>query len=378
MHSKEWRPLITKLYYILVSLLVSCSGEEEKSQVNGHAIRVRTVESRAENVQIEKEWVGTLDGMENAHIRAQVTGYLIARDYQEGQFVRKDAVLFRIDPRTFETDLDKAKAKLAYEQAQFTAAKLELGRVENLLPERAVSIKNRDDARSKVTQAQAQVDRARAELKSAQISLDFTKIRSPISGTAGISVAQIGELVGPGSASKEVMTIVSQTDPMRAYIQISEIDYLSIVREYYEKKIEPNIVVTLADGSLYPHVGRLLFSDRGINELTGTIKVVAQIDNPNHLLKPGQFVRLKLPIRIIKEAILIPQSAVISIQGVSMIAVVADDGRVSLRQVSLGDTYGEDQIITNGLSKGEKVVYSGAQKLTDGVQVIEIKTGSKE
>lgn len=366
------------LIFIVAVLLTGCSGNNDKSGANNRVISVRTVESRVEDIQIEKEWVGTLDGMENAHIRAQVTGYLIARDYQEGQFVSKGTVLFRIDPRTFETDFNKAKAKLAYEQAQLTAAKLELGRVEELVPERAVSLKNRDDAKSRVIQAQAEVDQAKAEVKSAQIALDFTKIRAPISGTAGISVAQIGELVGPGSESKDEMTIISQTDPMRAYIQFSEIDYLSIVKEYYQKKIDPNIIVTLADGSVYPHVGRLLFSDRGINELTGTIKIVAQIDNPKHLLKPGQFVRLRLPVRIVNGAILIPQKAVINIQGVSMIAVVTDDGRVSLRQVKLGDTYGEDQIITSGLVEGEKVVSSGAQKLTNGARVVEISTDSKD
>jgi membrane fusion protein (multidrug efflux system) len=349
---------------------------------------VEVVDVVQKDVPVYFEWVGTLDGLVNATIRAQVTGYLIKRDYKEGDFVKKGQVLFEIDPRTFEAALAQAKgvldqakgsldqsiAEVAVQEARWGTAKANLARVKPLAEQNAVSQKDLDDAigteqstrssvlaaQASVVAARASVGAARAAVEKAQLDLGFTKIRSPIDGIAGIAKAQIGDLVGPGST--EELTTVSTVDPIKVYVSASEQEYLRASEKQSARLI-------LADGSVFPQKGEFAFADRQVDVNTGTIKVAALFPNPGNLLRPGQFARIRAQLKIQKDALLIPQRAVTEIQGKYLVAVVGPDNKVAIKPVKVGERFGQLWVIDEGLQKGEKVVAEGTQKVREGMVV---------
>ena len=248
---KNTRHLSSSHFYLTLIcslLLIDCSKPPEKPPVVEPVVKVTEVIQQ--DVAVFEEWIGTLDGMVNATINAQVTGYLIKQNYKEGDFVKKGQLLYEIDPRTFEATLAQAKANLAQQQAVLQTNQLALNRIKRLLPEKAVSVLDRDNAVGKVASSNAEVLAAQAAVTTAGLSLSFTKITSPISGISGVSKAQLGDLVGPGSANNE-LTSVSQVDPIRAYIGLSESQYL----RFAEKKQsgEQNHIpleLTLANNSI--------------------------------------------------------------------------------------------------------------------------------
>lgn len=323
------------------------------------------------DVPIHQEWVGTLDGMVNAQILAQVTGYLIKQHYQEGQPVKKGQLLYEIDPKVFQATLDGARSNLARQQAILKTAQLELERVERLLPERAVSVRDRDNAVGREASAQAEVLAAKAALDSAQLQLGFSKIASPIDGVAGISKAQLGNLVGPGSANAE-LTTVSQLDPIKAYIALSEQEYLQFAREKQNGAQPANdmgLELILADGSVYPQPGKFLFADRQVDAKTGTIQVAILFPNPGNLLRPGQYAKVRAVVKHKPGALLVPQRAVGEMQGRQLVAVVKPDNSVELRPVKVAEAIGSDWIIDQGLQVGERVIAEGIQKVRPGSTV---------
>lgn len=329
-------------------------------------VSVDTVNQR--DVPVYKEWVGSLDGMVNAQIRAQVTGYLIRRNYEEGQVVVKDQLLYEIDPRPFQTILDSALSALAREEALLKTARLDLDRVERLLPERAVSVRDRDNAVGRVAAGEAEILTARAAIEAARLNLNFTRIRSPITGIAGLSTAQLGDLVGPGSANNSALTLVSQVDPIRAYIPVSEQDYMRFARKG-SKQASPTLELILADGSHFPQRGTFYFADRQVDATTGTIKVAALFPNPGNILRPGQFARVRALLRNKHGALLVPQRAVSELQGSYQVAVVKEDATVDIRKVEPAERVGSMWVIDAGLKPGEKVVTEGIQKVRQGLKV---------
>lgn len=355
-----------------ITNLTSCSNDSTDRQPVQAELDVNTIKVYEQDVELSKEWVGSLDGSINAKINAQITGYLERREFHEGWLVRKGQVLYRIDNRKLAAELEKAKSRLRNEEVQLRSARQELKRIESLIPEKAVSTKNYDEALTKVEQAEAQVSGARSELRSAELSLEFTIIRSPIDGIAGESTAQIGELVGPGGSNKDALTTVSQTQPMRAYISLSELDYLFLRKEYSDNSRSPLVSVELADGTHYPYPGKVLFTDRNIDPSTGTVRAAAEIDNPDFLLKPGQFVRIKIPIKELHNVLLVPQKAVVNIQGVTLVAVINQKNNTAeLRTVILGEKHEDKWIVKEGLTKEDVVISDGAQKLVPGVHIKE-------
>ncbi len=329
-------------------------------------VSVDSVKQR--DVPVYKEWVGSLDGMVNAQIRAQVTGYLIRRNYEEGQVVVKDQLLYEIDPRPFQTILDSALSALAREEALLKTARLDLDRVERLLPERAVSVRDRDNAVGRVAAGEAEILTARAAIEAARLNLNFTRIRSPITGIAGLSTAQLGDLVGPGSANNSALTLVSQVDPIRAYIPVSEQDYMRFARKG-SKQASPTLELILADGSHFPQRGTFYFADRQVDATTGTIKVAALFPNPGNILRPGQFARVRALLRNKHGALLVPQRAVSELQGSYQVAVVKEDATVDIRKVEPAERIGSMWVIDAGLKPGEKVVTEGIQKVRQGMKV---------
>jgi membrane fusion protein (multidrug efflux system) len=403
--------LLPALFLIPAAALTISGCEKEQKAGPAPAPVVEVAEVIQKDVPIFAEWVGTLDGFVNATIRAQVQGYLIKQNYGEGDFIRQGQVLFEIDPREFQAALDqakavlsqargtldqtkaaleKAKAEVTQQEAQWTTAKANLARIKPLADQNAVSKKDLDDAigrelstrsgvdaakagvivaEANIVAAEAQVLGAQAAVEKAQLNLGFTKITSPINGIAGIAKAQIGNLVGPGSV--EELTTISTVDPIKCYVALSEQEYM-IAQELRRKRGDLGKVpleLILSDGSTYPKKGEVAFADRQVDVRTGTIRVAALFPNPQNILRPGQFSRLRAEFGIKKGALVIPQQAVSEVQGKYLVAVVSAENKVAIKQVKVGPQFGQLRVIEEGLQRGEKVVAEGIQKVRDGMVV---------
>jgi len=312
------------------------------------------------DVPITKEWVGSLDGSVNAVIRPQVAGYLIKQNYREGDLVKKGQVLFEIDPRTFKAALDQAKAQLAQQKARHDTAKANLARIRPLAEKNAVSQKDLDDAVGAELSGRSAVDAAQAAVEEAQLNLEFTRIISPVDGIAGIAKAQLGDLVGPNMQTE--LTSVSTVNPIKVYVNISEQEYLKLTGTGVRPEQLP-LQLILANGSVYPHKGRLALADRQIDPTTGTFKVGALFDNPGNKLRPGGYGLVRAVTRVRQGALLIPQRSVTDLQGKNMVAVIGADNKASIRTVKVAERIGSDWIIEEGLKPGEQVVVEGTQKV---------------
>jgi len=318
------------------------------------------------DVPMYSEWTASTDGFINATIRAQVQGYLIKQNYKEGDFVKKGQDLFELDPRPFEAVLEEAKGQLAQQRARWETARANLERIKPLVEQKAISEKDLDDAVGTEQATRAAVMVAQAAVDKAQVDLGFTKITSPIDGIAGIARAQIGDLVGRGSI--EGLTTVSTVNPIKVYIPMSEQEYLKDMHNGGCTRPVP-LDLILADGSIHPQKGTLAFADRQVDAGTGTIKVVALFPNPGNILRPGQFARVRELGTTKKGALLVPQRAVIELQGSYQVAVVGPDNKVDIRPVKVGDRVDNLWVIDGGLKPGERVVVEGLQKVKEGTVV---------
>lgn len=351
-------------------LAAGCGKEEKAAPPPPPAVVVSEVIRK--DVPIYTEWVGTTDGLVNATIQAQVTGYLVKQDYREGEFVQKGRVLFEIDPRTFQAAVDAAAGALAQAEARWETAKANLARVRPLAEKNAVSQKDLDDSVGAELSTRASVESAKAQLESARLNLGFTRIASPVDGIAGIAKAQIGNLVGPGQIQE--LTAVSTVDPIKAYIAVSEQEYMKFRRGRNKQGVERSadaipLELILADGSVHPHKGKFSLADRQVDVKTGTIRVGALFPNPGNLLRPGQFGTVRATMETKKGALLVPQRAVTEVQGKFLVAVVGSDNTVELRPVTPAERVGSLWVIDEGLKPGETVVVEGVQKVKTGVRV---------
>lgn len=358
---------------LLVALLLLAQGCKSNAVSASSApppnVQVATVIQR--DVPIYHEWVATLDGFVNAQIQPQVSGYLIQRTYQEGSLVRKNQVLFKIDPRPFQAVLDQAQAQLAQAEAQLGKTNLDVKRDTPLAKEKAIAQSQLDNDIQADLAAKAEVLAAKAAVEQAELNLGFTDVRSLIDGFAGIANGQVGNLVSP----QTLLTTVSQLDPIKAYFVASEQQYLAFVkrnptvaaREKTEQQLQLELI--LADGSVYPRKGKFYAADREVDIQTGAIRLAGLFPNPEGVLRPGQFGRVRFVSYIQPNALLIPQKAVAELQGNYQVAVVGNDNKVTVRAVQVGDQTGAMWIITEGLQPGERVVVEGVQKVRDGAVV---------
>jgi RND family efflux transporter MFP subunit len=324
-----------------------------------------------QDVPIYGEWVTTLDGYVNAQIQPQVNGYLIKQSYKEGSFVRKGQILFEIDPRPFQAVLDQANAQLAQAEAQLGKTKLDVDRDTPLAKERAIAQSQLDNDIQANLAAKAAVKSAAAQVEQAQLNLDFTRVTSLVDGIAGIAQVQIGNLVGPTTA----LTSVSQVNPIKAYFPISEQEYMHYaarINAHNQQEVPsdaPPFDLILADGTVYPHKGTLLLTNRQVDVTTGSIQLVCAFPNPNNILRPGQFGRVRAAGETRTGALLVPQRAVTELQGSYQVAVVGGDNKVALRPIKVGERVGAMWIIERGVRLGEFVIVEGLQKVRDGSPV---------
>lgn len=350
------------------------------------ALPVSVVKVRQTDVPLKDEWVGTLDGYVNAQIQPQVSGYLIRQNYREGTAVGKNEVLFQIDPRPFQAAVDqaeaevgRAKGQLAQAEAQQGLTQINLKRDTPLAQARAIAQSQLDNDKQQAAQADAAVAAAKAAVGSAEaalttakLNLGFTQVRSLIGGVAGQATTQVGNLVSPQS----VLTSVSQLDPIKVYFSISDAEYLALTSrarqaggDLLSTKSDIPLSLTLADGTPYPHQGRIAFVDRQMNQQTGAIRIAASFPNPGNVLRPGQFGRVSAPTEVRRGALLVPQVAVQELQGMEQIYVAGPDNHVHVVNVKLGPQSGADWIIDSGLKPGDRVITDNVQKLQDGALI---------
>jgi membrane fusion protein (multidrug efflux system) len=308
----------------------------------------------------------------NAQIQPQVTGYLMKQNYAEGTVVDKGDVLFEIDPRPFEAALQQTKGQLAQAEAQLGKTKLDVARDAPLARESAIPQAQLDNDVQANEAATAMVAAAKAQVDQAELNLGFTKVRSLISGVAGLAKGQIGDLVGPTT----ILTTVSQVEPIKAYFAISEQQYLkladriSAVAEGRRRAGQQKILeLILSDGSVYPRKGSVILADRQIDVKTGTIRMAGAFENPGGILRPGMFGRVRAITGVDKAALLVPQRSVVEAQGSYSVVVVDSNNQASIRPVKTGERVGQMWVITEGVRPGEQVIAEGMQKAKEGVTV---------
>jgi membrane fusion protein (multidrug efflux system) len=368
------RPLfITLLGCLVAAAGIGCKQEAASTSVQP-AMGVEVVEVMQKDVPIYSDWVGTTDGSVNAVIRAQVTGYLLKRPYTEGSFVKKGSLLFELDPSKFKAALDQAKGDLAKAEAQLLKTKQDVERDTPLAKQGAISQKELDDSIQANAAAKGMTASARAAVEQAKLNLGWTRITAPIDGVVGIAKAQIGDLIDANSE----LTSMSTLDPIRVYFPISEQEYLGAaekVQERYKERQQgeeyrgAELELILGGEKVYPHKGQFYLVDRQVDVKTGTIRVAAIFPNPDNLLRPGQFARVRAVIKTREKALLVPQRAVTEMQGSYQVAVVTPENTVDIRPVKVGERTGNHWIIDQGLNPGERVVVEGLQKVKAGMTV---------
>jgi RND family efflux transporter MFP subunit len=375
------------LCLIVIALIVGALRPKHASGAGtGAPPDVMVAQVEQQDVPIYGEWIGTLDGLTNADVKAQVTGYLLRQGYQEGSFVKKGQLLFEIDPRPFQAALDQAQGQLAQATATLANAEavqvrtqLDVDRYIPLAKEQAASQQDLDNAtqnnlaaKATVATAKAQIKTAEAAVETARINLDFTRLVAPIDGIAGQAQLQVGALVNLSSGP---VTSVSTVDPIKVYFTVSEPQYLAWRKRFpteatrLEADKSLRLELILADGSVYPHEGTFYFADRQVDVGTGAIRIAGLFSNPGNILRPGGYGKVRAVVRLQQGALLVPQRAVTELQGSYQVAVVDAGNKISIRPVQVDSQIGKQWIVSEGLKPGERVVAEGVQKVRPGMQV---------
>jgi membrane fusion protein (multidrug efflux system) len=413
-NSAAQSPLLWILPLLAVLTAASGCSRTAKATAAPPPLQVEVANVEQRDVPIYKEWIGTLDGLVNADLKAEVSGYLTQQAYTEGTFVKRGQLLFQIDPRPFEAALDQAQGHMAQSEGQLEQARaqlaqaqagvavaeanqrrvqLDVDRYTPLAKAEAVTQQDLDNAmqnnmaakaqlqaakaqvetsKAQITAALAAVQADKAAVETARINLGFTRVTSPIDGIPGIAQLQVGALVSPASGA---ITTVSTVDPIKVYFTVSEQEYLDYTRRFptAEKRQENNnrleLELILADGAIYPHKGKVYFADRQVDVRTGAIRIAGLFPNPGNSLRPGQYGRVRTATDVEKGALLIPQQAVFDIQGSHQVALVDAANKVNIQAVTLGDTAGRQWIVRDGVKPGERVIVEGLQKVRPGMLV---------
>ena len=364
------RIFLVSAVLICSTLFVACSRKPAQTAPPPPEVLVTTV--KPEDVPRVLERVATLDGFINANINAQVQGYIVSRDYQEGSVVKMGDLLFKIDSRPFEAALAQAKGTLAKDKANQVKADADEKRALDLFNKKVISDQERDTAIAAAGSSKANVEADEAAVEQAELNLGYTKVTAPIDGLAGFANSQVGDLVGP---TKGPLTTVSQLDPIKAVVAAGEGPFTDFVSRHPDPKERNEYVKTLdfdlflGNGELYPKKGKFYALDRSLDPKTGSIRYYVTFPNPGNILRPGQFGKVRFVADMKKGAMVIPQEAVNELQGSYQVAVVGNDNKVSIRPVKMGERIGAMWEITEGLKPGDKVDVQGLQKAREGSTV---------
>jgi membrane fusion protein (multidrug efflux system) len=348
-------------------LLAACEKEQPKAPPPMDVLVTDVVQK---DVPVYGDWIGTTNGYINAAIRPQVKGYLLTKNYNEGDVVTAGTLLFQIDPREFQAQLDQALGELAKAQAAQGRTQLDVNRYVPLAKEGAVSQQELDNAVQNNAANIAEVDAAKAAVEQARLNLGWTKVTAPIDGVSGIAIAQIGNLVDPTT----LLTTVSQVDPIKAVFPVAEQEYLRYARAraHGQEDRAPRrdaLQLILADGTVFPQRGTVSVIGREVDPRTGSLTIEGLFPNPGNVLRPGGYAKVRAVIEEQRGATVVPQAAVQDIQGTAQVAVVGADNTVEIRNVTTGPRSGADWVILDGVKPGERVVVEGVQKVRTGMTV---------
>src|SRR4030095_16946288 len=369
-HQRLFTVVVFGALLILLVFPTACSRKAPQVAPGAPEVLVTTVAPR--DVPRILERVATLDGFINANINAQVSGYIISRDYKEGSSVKKGDLLFQIDPRPFQAALAQAKANLAKAQATQAKADAEENRAIDFFNNKVTSPQERDTALQAAAAAKADTQADEAAVETAQLNLAYTRVIAPIDGIAAIAIAQVGDLVSPTSGP---LTTISQIDPIKAVVTTGEGPFTDFIsrhpeadeRQRYVNSLEFELI--LGNGNMYPQKGKFYALDRSLDPKTGSIRYEVTFPNPGNILRPGQFGKVRFVADMKKGVMGIPQEAVNELQGSYQVAVVGDDNKVSLHPVKMGERIGAMWEITEGLKPGDRVVVQGRQTVREGAPV---------
>jgi membrane fusion protein, multidrug efflux system len=353
---------------LLTTFLLGCKEKQQAPAPEPPEVEVTEVTQR--DVPIYMEWVAQLNGRYNAQITPRVQGYLLKQNYRDGFFVKKGQLLYEVDPRAFEVAIEQAEAQVAVAVANLSNADTNVARDRPLAAQSAIPQKQLDTDLATQAASKAQLEAAQAQLAQAQLNLAWTKVYSPIDGIAGLSTTQVGNLVGTTTN----MTTVSQVNPIWAYFNISESDYFTEAQAFYrlisgKRVASPVLEFIQSNGATYPLKGKIILVNREVATQTGTIQLVAEFPNADAILRPGGFGRVRFQVAMNKDAMLIPQAAVIEVQSMYQVAVVEPGNKAAFRIVKVGNRVGTDWIITDGLKPGDKVIVQGFMKVREGTPV---------
>ena len=368
-----WRLLAIASAVLSVALALGCSGDKDKEQAAAKAPETPTVMVQARtpevaDVPVSAEFVGRLSAKENIEVRARVEGYLRERLFTEGGMVKKGDLLFVVESRQYQENLQKARAELTRQQALLAKAQVDLTRFETLYKQRAVSRDEYDTRLTSQRELAANTDHAKAAVEAAERDLGYTKITAPIGGRIGKALVNVGNLVGKGDNT--LLAEISSTDPMYADFSISERDYLGFAKAMQARGGEERdfpLTLILADDSVYPHDGHADMAERAVDAKTGTLGVRGVFPNPGGLLKPGQYAKVRALLENRKGALLVPQRAIVDVQGVKSVYVVGAGDKIESRNVVIGGSRGASFVIDSGLSPTDMVVVEGVTKVRPGV-----------
>jgi membrane fusion protein (multidrug efflux system) len=355
---------------LLTFTLGGCS--EQAGEMKAGIPEVTVIKIEPKDTPVSMEFVGKTASSRRVEIRSRVEGFLDKRSYVEGSMVEAGQVLFEMDKKPFAAQLNATRAELAQQQARLETARTNLNRIRPLVKKKAVAQKELDDAEGMYHESAAAVEEARARVEQAELELGYCTITTPVSGLSSFAVMREGAYIGLGDS---LLTYVAQLDPMWVEFSISENQVLKHRDEVKQGRLldPPDndfvIEIVLADGSIYPHTGKITFADASLSEATGTFLIRAEVDNPQQQLRPGQFVRALIKGAVRPGAIVVPQQAVQQGAQGSFVWVVDADGKAEFRPVTVGPWHGEDWFIDSGLEEGDTVVVTGALKLRAGVPV---------
>ncbi len=368
-----------KIRFILLILpfffFTSCEKEQVKKELPPQKIKV--FEVKAKTVPIYEEYVGQVYGEKDIPIRARVEGFLEKISFEEGGRVKKGQLLYSIDPDPFMENVVAQQSMVSQSKTLLIQMESDLSRIKPLAKMDAVSKRDLDMAQAQRDAAISSLEAAKANLKIAQIDLGYTKLYAPITGIIGKTLAREGEFVGK-DPNPVILNTVSELKNIRVQFFLSENEYLIAARQFigtYDKKIETDkdklpLELILTDGSVYKYKGEIDFIDRNIDASTGAILLQATFPNPNRLLRPGQFARVKILVANKKNALMVPQKCVTELQGQYSVLIVNAENKIDTKQVKIGNKLGDFWIVKEGLKNNDKIVLEGLQKVSTGMEVI--------
>jgi len=357
--------------------LAACSQESESPQ-QAPVLEVQVAESVRKDVPLSMDMVGTTLGTQDVSIRARVEGFLESMDFEEGTFVKKGDLLYTVDAQPFQAKLVEAQSQLAAAQTGLAKSESDLARIRPLAEMKAVSEQDLDGAVAQEAAARAGVRASEAAVDLAEINLSYTRIMAPIDGLIGLTKARPGEFVGR-EPSPVVLNVLSDIEPIRVRFSISEREYLIMARTYLARhdrqdrgdrsSQRADLILILSDGSEHNHKGKAVAAAQSIDQETGTYTVEASFPNPDRLLLPGQFARVRAMYQVLEGVVVIPRQAISELQGLFRVYVVNSNDVVEVKEVKLGPQTGNDVVIEEGLEEGERVIVEGLQKVRPGMGV---------